>query len=154
MSHDLHVKELWSHDHHVLTLTTHHMSITSPLQNTCSGKERQMNRAEVTCYDDHCTAIQGGQPVRMCRDCHLTQHANVRDQSHIYQGRSDTAPPAKNEHQYILFSLPLTPSAFSLSPLHLLSLFFLSLSLLSLPPSSLSNLLQSVPLIHGHLTTQ
>ena len=54
----------------------------------CSGKERQVNRAEVTCYDNRCTAIQGGQPIRMCRDCHSKQHStDTGDSSHIYQGQ-------------------------------------------------------------------
>ncbi len=55
-------------------------------QKICSGKEKQVNRAEVTCYDPHCTAIQNGQPIRMCRDCHSKQHKDVSDSGHIYQG--------------------------------------------------------------------
>ena len=55
-------------------------------QKMCSGKERQINRAEVTCYDAHCTAIQHGQPIRMCRHCHNKQHKDIGDPKHIYQG--------------------------------------------------------------------
>jgi hypothetical protein len=55
-------------------------------QKKCLGKESQVNRAEVTCYDKRCTAIQGGQPIRMCRACHSKQHADLEDHSHMYQG--------------------------------------------------------------------
>ena len=56
-------------------------------QKICSGKERQVNRADVTCYDSSCTAIQQGQPIRMCRDCHNKQHKDLEDSRHIYQGK-------------------------------------------------------------------
>ena len=52
----------------------------------CSGKERQVNKADVTCYDNRCTAIQGGQPIRMCQACHSKQHTDSGDLQHIYQG--------------------------------------------------------------------
>jgi hypothetical protein len=72
----------------------HTVQIPSPLrdvrpncefQKMCSGKERQVNRAEVTCYDSRCTAIQGGQPIRMCLACHYKQHPHTGDPGHIYQ---------------------------------------------------------------------
>ena len=55
------------------------------LRRECAGQETA-SRAEVTCFGESCTAIQNGQPVRMCMDCHSKQHADLQDPSHIYQG--------------------------------------------------------------------
>ena len=54
-------------------------------QRICSGKDK-VNKAVVTCYDDSCTAIQNGQPIRMCFSCHSKQHKELNNPTHIYQG--------------------------------------------------------------------
>ena len=62
--------------------------LSSVQQKFCSGKDCHVNKAEVTCYDSSCTAIQNGQPIRMCRDCHSKQHREIDDHRHIFQGTS------------------------------------------------------------------
>ena len=61
-------------------------------QRICSGKENNVNKAVVTCYDDSCTAIQNGQPIRMCNSCHSKQHKDLNDPTHIYQGTMFAKP--------------------------------------------------------------
>ena len=95
--HDCHMTHLWlSHDVYSTENLLHvacdcHMTVTWLLciqQKICSGKDCQVNKAEVTCYDSSCTAIQNGQPIRMCRDCLNKQHGEIDDHTHIFQGMS------------------------------------------------------------------
>ena len=52
------------------------------------GGRRKKRKAEVVCYDPHCTSRKDGRPVSMCLDCHQGQHGRDGQMtSHVFQGQ-------------------------------------------------------------------